>query len=196
MNNEMFNNMMSNSIGNDKRCKKEFKIKKVIMKIALPVIIGIAMATSLTGCFFNYTPDNRVVEAVSEMGKISDNYPFDLGDVRMYEKSRLYNLLDEKGITKFDGQYGLRDYDCTVDDYKMISELDESYLYAMYSCSSEEDANTLAQALGYTSLDDYLIKNEFVDSNGKPSTKYWGAVDAVQMAEKMNTELNEKGVAK
>ena len=85
MNNEMFNNMMSNSIGNDKRCKKEFKIKKVIMKIALPVIIGIAMATSLTGCFFNYTPDNRVVEAVSEMGKISDNYPFDLGDVRMYE---------------------------------------------------------------------------------------------------------------
>lgn len=195
MDNDMFNNMINNSIGAEKRCKKDFKIKKVVMKLALPIIIGIVMATSLTGCFFNQTP-SKVDVAVSEMADISQNYPFDLGDVRIYEKARLYNLLDEKGITKYDGQYGLRDYDCTVDDYKMIPELDESYLYSMYSFSSEEDANILAQALGYSSLDDYLIKNGFVDSDGKQSIRYWGAVDAVQMAEKINAELNEKGVVK
>lgn len=195
MNNEVFENIVNNSIGNEKKCKKKFRVKEITTKISLPIILAFTVATSLTGCFFKSVP-SKVDLAVSEVGKISDKYPFNLGDIRMYEKVRLYDLLDEKGVTNFSEKYAFRDYGCSAEDYRKIPELDDSYLYAMYSTSSEEDANTLAQALGYSSLDDYLIKNGFVDESGKPSIKYWRAVDAINMAEKIYSEYYEKGAVK
>lgn len=194
MDKEIFDNLVKNSIGKEKKCKKDFKIRNVVMKIALPVVIGIIMASSLTGCI-RLTPSSEN-SAISEMAEIKDNYPFNLGDVRMYERERLYELFDENGIIDYTSKYGRRDYNCSEEDYRSVRGLDESYLYAMYFGSSHEDAETLARALGYESLDDFLVKNDYVDDKGNPSVKIWGAKDALRMAEKLNSEYYSKGASK
>ena len=196
MDKEIFDNLLKNSIGKEKKCKKDFKIRNVVMKVALPVIIGIIMASSMTGCMRNPRVDTPVDKAVSQMLDIRNNYPFNLGDVRLYERNRLYMLLDDNGIIDFTGRYGKRDYNCTEEDYRSVDGLDESYLYAMYFGSSEEDAETLARALGYSSIDDFLVKKGYVDEDGKPSIDYWAAEDALNIAEILNTEYNSKGASK
>lgn len=196
MDKEIYDNLLKNSIGKDKKCKKSFVIRDVLLKVSLPIIIGVIMASSLTGCIKTQHVDTPEDKAVSQMLEITDDYSFNLGDVRVFERNRLYKLLDDNDITDYIGRYGKRDYNCSEEDYRSVDGLDESYLYAMYFASSREDAETLARALNYKSLDDFLIKKGYVDENGNPSVDYWLADDAIKMAGIMNSEYNSKGASK
>ena len=105
---------------------------------------------------------------------------------------RLYELLDKCGIDAYDVVGLRRDYHATEEDYKKVSELDESYLCAMYYSSSKDAANEMAKALGYDSIDDCLIKNGYTDKDGNADFGLWSAANSVSFAKEISSNNKEE----
>lgn len=193
MKDNIFEKLKENSIGKEKRVKKEFKIKKGIVRAAAAVLVGFLMATSLTGCMAGKKSGYQIMQ---EYEHINEDYGVTAGEISYYEKDRLYDLLDSNGITNYDEQNGTRKYHCTADEYATVKGLDESYIYTMYYTSSKEAALEMAKALGYSSLDDFLTESGYVGLDGKPDYFLWAAVDSINMAKEISANNNQKGVSK
>lgn len=191
--NEMFNRAQENSIGNYRKVKKNIR-KKRFANIPIALITGAVIAISITGCGLekSVSADDKVYE---QYMNITDEYGVTTIEVNTYQIQRLHKLLDQYNIDKYEQHGSKRVYYATADDYVTISELDDSYLCTMYFSSSKESASEMAKALGYESLDDYLIKNAFTDKNGNPNYRLWSASNSILMAQEMtsNNKINNLG---
>ena len=184
---EMYKNALNNSIGNDKKVKKNFK-KKFFAKLPIAMITGVLIAMSVTGCGLidkQVQQNNPIYE---DYMNITEDYGVTTMEVNNYQGERLYKLLDGSVIDKYEARGRTRDYYATAEDYARVNGLDETYLGTMYYTSSKEDANEMAKALGYASLDEYLIKNGFIDSNGDADYRLWSAANSINMAKMMTSE--------
>ena len=79
---------------------------------------------------------------------------------------------------------------------KKIEELDETYLYASYIATTKETFMNILTSLGYENLEDFLIKNEYVDENGKGSIYVWCIKNMEEMSLIMKQATEAKGLTK
>ena len=194
--NDIFNDAVNNSIGKEKKVKKEFK-KKFFVKLPMTLITGVLIAVSAAGCgLINIKETSKDTNPIyEEYMNIAEDYGVTSLEINTYQINRLYELLDKYGIDKYEVNGIKREYFLTADDYEKISELDESYLCAMYYSSSKSSANEMAKALGYAGIDDYLIKNDFKDKDGKADFRLWSAANSVNFAKEISKD-NKGGTVK
>lgn len=182
----IYNNTMQNSIGEEKQCDYNKKTKKVTLRIAFATLIIILVMT----CFNNLIlPEIR--ESIKNSIKQEENVELEyngyyLSEIETYEYIRFSNLMAENNLTSYTQNGLIIDYNYTVEDYKKMDGLDESYLYTVYRKTN--DLNEFLHVFGYNDLNDYLIKNNYVDKNGEPSTIKWRIETAKDTSEIM---LNE-----
>ena len=50
---KIYENLVLNSIGREKKVKKMFNLKKVTLKVSLPILLSTIMSISLSGCNSN-----------------------------------------------------------------------------------------------------------------------------------------------
>lgn len=189
---DMFNKSLNNSIGNEKKVKKQF-IKKKFVQIPLAILAGTIIAISVTGCGLlpNATKGQDVYD---QYMNISQEYGVSVSDVNKYQVDRLYELLDKNNINKYENNGPYRKYYATEDDYKMVEGLDESYLCTLYITSGRDAANEMAKSLGFENLDDFLIKNNYTDKNGNANYRLWTAANSVYMAKQMTSQDANKSI--
>ena len=139
-------NIYENSIKNSIGEDKKQKLVKKIRKISTAVLgslIVITSGVSLTAC----QDPNYTNQMVSL-------YIFDAQEI--FEK---YGL-----------DYGQK---YSVEDYMKIPDINDENLIGFYEMRGREECEKIAQALGYEGINDYLVKNGYVKSNGEPSIKAW-----------------------
>ena len=89
--------------------------------------------------------------------------------------------------------YGFKHYSYTIEDYKKIDKLDESYLLGFYEGTTQSTFNNILMSLGYNSLDDFLLQNNYVDKNGNPDIAEWNLCQYHLIAKNMyESGVNEK----
>ena len=139
-------NIYENSKRNSIGKDKKQKLIKKVKKIStamLVSLIAITSGVSLTAC----QDPNYTTKMVSL-------YIFDAQEI--FEK---YGL-----------DYGKK---YSVEDYMKIPDINDNNLIGFYEMRGREECEKIAQALGYDGIDDYLVKNGYVNSNGEPSIKKW-----------------------
>lgn len=185
----IYNNTMQNSIGEEKQCDYNKKTKKVTLRIALTTLTLILVTSCFINIIFPKIKDNfdNVLYARDEQHLELEYNGYSINSIRTYEKRRFYSLMRENGLTDYSQVDKKRDYHYTVEDYIKMEDLDESYLYAIYI--STVNINDFLIALGYTDLQDFLLKNNYVNEQGKPSVKTWRIETAKDISEMMLNEL-------
>ena len=125
--------------------KKQKLVKKIksVATTTLVALIAITSGVSLTAC----TDPNTVNRIVSV-------YVFDAQEI--YEK---YNMSPTERHS--------------VEEYSKIPDINDENLIGFYEMRDRIECDKIAQALGYDNLDDYLVKNGYVNSEGGPSIKAW-----------------------
>lgn len=188
--NILFEKMKVNSIGNDKISEYKPIKKQIKFKFAKIAIITMLSMTCLTGCGNMISQDRNVTEQT-----IESNYNgYSLYDIHVFENYRLNTLLNNYNLTEYEENNRVRSYSYTVEDYKQISELDDSYLYAFYNMCDTQTVTTVCNALGYQDLNDYLIKNNYITKSGNPDTYEWSEANSENISNIMLEELsNGKG---
>lgn len=176
---EMYNNTLKNSVGIDKKCKFKKVLKNVKTKLTLVSLILIFLSSGLVGCnqndySYNNSNSNKLTTSYTTVvSNDSINNEFGEYETLKYQRIRLYELLDSYKMDDYSIVNLRRNYNYGVEDYKNIKELDESYLYMFYVDTTLDNVQTVCQALGYENLDDFMIKNEYVNKEGKPDVNVW-----------------------
>jgi len=184
----IYENLKNNSIGKEKICSSNFAVKKIALTVALTTFISVfttACSVSLKDKLFNSKDTSSVVE-VYEPTKYSRV------EISSYNQLRSRNLLVDNGFTdyKIEGDY--RDYNYTAEQFSTIKDLDDTYLYGFYMVVTEKTFSNILNALGYKDLNDFLVKNKYVDSENKPSKQKWYSENTKQIEQIMVEEMGEK----
>ena len=145
---ELYNKTQENSLKNSKIIKKT--TKKQITKQMIIAIITISSALSMCACQSN------------------DMY---LNYNTTLERDEAYQTLTEYGIQVYNENDDYVSH--SVEDYKKIEGLNEVDLLGYYSLLGMNESEKVVQALGYENWNDFLIKNNYVNENGKPDIYKW-----------------------
>ena len=173
--------------------KKRKKFKKVLSRVGialacvLVVFISLQLAVILTVNVLMAIDDKIEKPTIKPVEHLELEYNgYSLSDIQAYETIRFYNLMRKNGLTDYTQIGFSMDYNYTAEDYKKMKGLDETYLYTIYR--KTHDLDEFLEALGYSSLDEYLLKNNYVDEYGKPSTTYWRIETAKEISQMMLEE--------
>lgn len=157
----------------------------------MALLAAAILLTALQGCaligMVSTEPQEEAVQ--SEYQNTYNGYKdYEIGT---YERLRAQDILEDYGFTDYtlDGQK--RHYHNSAEDFLAITELDETYLYALYTICDEETFNVFLEVLGYESLADYLTQMDYVDSEGEPSLLAWCIADMEQIS-KIMAEASQK----
>lgn len=196
----IYNVLEKNSIGNEKKCPNNRKKKKVILKISLGMLTGLLIVVGIIGSSL-IKLNNNYYEQIQQIEDVDNNdverYGYSIINIQEYGKLITKNMLKEYGFDNYtinDDNY--RHYNYTSDDYKKIINFDERYLYSLYLVVDDYTINEFTKSLGYKDLDDYLIKNNYIDDEGKASTYKWLIDYLREMAKIMNDLPKEEGRTK
>ena len=170
---EILANMKDKSIGSEKKAKADFFKKKIIMTVS-----ALALAsTLLTACGHLPLKDISQIQQMLEETDDFEQYvidnDIDLNEITLQQKIKIIALLEEYGLTEFTVERIKRHYEYTSEDYKQIKELDDYYLSCFYKLADRESFDVMLKAMGYSDLDDFLLKNGYIDKNGKPDRQQW-----------------------
>lgn len=212
---KIYENLVLNSIGREKKVKKMFNLKKVTLKVSLPILLSTIMSISLSGCNSNKSVKTKSsktsqTETISSSNtkeldinlimenysQIYENYGITAIDINTYERQRLFQLLKKYKMNNYTMVNGKRDYHYKISDYAKIKELDDNYLYTFHYIATYDSLLKMVNSMGYDNLNDYLIKNKYVDSNGKASLKIWGASNSLFAAQKIKKNSKQKELIK
>ena len=190
----LYENLKKNSIGNEKKCKAVKYIKKGTLRVGITVLISAFTIGVLSGCnihedYFNNN-DNENNHSSYEQ-TLNDYNGFSIVEIRNYEMLRADDLFSNNGFHSYSMEGTKRKYNYKSSDYKRIKELDETYLYGIYLNTNSSTFNEVLQALGYSDLEDYLIKNNYVNKNGEPSTMAWSNADLEKMSQLMKIYVDK-----
>ena len=194
----IYENAKENSIGPEKKSSAKREKKTVAMKITIGALAAILAISGLTGCVqktIQPTPNEST--SISENIEYKNEYNgYSDVEIGIYERLRLGDLLEANGFTDYtmDGQK--KSYNYSAEDFKKIEELDETYLYASYIATTKETFMNILTSLGYENLEDFLIKNEYVDENGKGSIYVWCIKNMEEMSLIMKQATEAKGLTK
>ena len=166
---EIYENARKNSVGRDKVSSAIRYKTQAVLKKSMAVVLTLFIAMGCAGCGIAHNTsvtnnDTRIERDYSYMEDEESGYT--AAEISVYEKLRAMDLMDDNNMDDFDVGNGVRDYHYVASDYADVEGLDESYLYGFYILTNEEDANEMAIALGYKSLDDYMIQNNDERNNG------------------------------
>ena len=195
---KIYENAKENSIGSEKKSSAKREKKTVNMKITIVALASLLAVSSLTGCVFK-TPEKPIKESVSitETFEYQNEYNgYSDTEIGIYERLRLGDLLEANGFTDYKMEGQKKSYNYTAEDFKKIEDLDETYLDASYIATTKETFNNILTSLGYENLEDFLIKNEYVDENGKASIYVWCIKNMEEMSLIMKNATEEKGLIK
>lgn len=134
------------SISNSVGSNKKQKLIKKVKRIAttsLVALIAVTSGVSLTACQDPHYTNKIVSLYIYDAQEIFDKYGLD--------NNKKYS----------------------VEDYSKIPDINDDNLIAFYEMRGREECEKIAQALGYNGIDDYLVKNGYVNSEGGPSIKAW-----------------------
>ncbi len=194
---KIYKNMETNSIGSEKRCNKKIIKKNVKLNITLATLVGAIVVSGVVGLkiknekeFLSYNEYIQTEEYQEKYG----TYGYSQQEIINYAKEKSINLLEENNMTE-DGKssYGFKHYSYTIEDYKKIDKLDESYLLGFYEGTTQSTFNNILMSLGYNSLDDFLLQNNYVDKNGNPDIAEWNLCQYHLIAKNMyESGVNEK----
>jgi len=189
--NEFYQKILQNSVGREKRSKFKLYSQKVILKVALSVLTLTLVAYGLAGCK-SYQPNidsnNNKPTYSTEETKDDDKYNgFSILEIITYRKLRTETLLYHSDCNEYVLNGNKRSYNYKAEDFQKIEGLDETYLYGFYSLTDDSTFTEILKALGYSTLDEFLIQNKFVNrDNGKPDINMWIEFDLIQISEIMN----------
>lgn len=186
----IFTNLKNNSIGINKRSSNKRNLKKVILNASMASIL----ITFLSGCSVglknsnsnNYTNDKIVEE--------SNLYGYEKGFLKQVEKENAIRLLKHNNLTEYKIVDGKRQYNYSVDDYKNIYRLTDSYLHGFYLLTTKETFNKVLNARGYEDLNEFLINNGYVNEQGQPDINLWEKISLEKRAEELNSYTTEEEV--
>ena len=126
--------------------EKKQKLVKKIKRISTEVLVSLIAITSgvsLTACQ-------------------DPNYTTKMVSLYIYDAQEIF---DKYGMDT-SRKYG-------VEDYIKIPDINDDNLIGFYEMLGREECEKIAQALGYNGIDNYLIKNGYLNSNGEASIKAW-----------------------
>lgn len=165
--NEMFKLARENSVGADKQCPNVTQRKKMERKVITGALAGILMLSGVL-----------MFQENSFISYKYDSSPYPIAEIEAYERESLFKLLDQYNFNNYDENInGTRNYHYSAEDYQIIDELDESYLYSFYLNTDDNTFVEVLKLLGYSDLDDFLEKNRYLDDNNTPSIKEWRKKD-------------------
>ena len=105
------------------------------------------------------------------------NKNIELNSTYIYEAEDIYQ------------KYNLSTYEeYTVEQYKAIPDINEDNLIGFHEMLSKKEFEKVVQSLGYESFDDFLVKNGYTDSSGKPSPYKWTS----EMAKRVEDSIGRK----
>lgn len=192
---EIYESAKENSIGPEKKASASRKKQKLYINIAIGVLVA-SLATA--GIVSIFAPKNVEEQKIPEQ-TISETVEYEreyngYSDIEIgaYERLRAKDLLDDYGFTDYTEEGNKRNYNYTSEDYQKITELDESYLYALYVITTENTFNEFLKALGYENLQAFLITNNYTDENNKPSLYAWALADLEEISLIMKGKTEEK----
>ena len=165
-------------------------------RIAAVAIVAV-MVFNLSGCSVsraNITEpvEEEPVEEENEYVTYENTYNgYKDTEIGTYERLRAKDLLEEYGFTDYSMDGTKRHYNYTVEDFRSIEELDETYVYALFVICDTETFNVVLEALGYEDLADYLIKRNYVDEEGNPDLIVWTVKNMEEMSEIMVEKSRE-----
>lgn len=180
----IYENLKRNSIGEEKVSTYKPTKRKVKLLVALTTLL----IMFLTSCNMS----NKVQPKETQM-EVYTSDTFSSLDISLYQRSRVINLMASYGYTDYTNINNYREYKYTVEDYQKMEELDETYLYGFYMVTTTKTFNTVLNSLGYKDLNDYLIRNNYVNKDNKPDTNKW-YVETQKAIDEMMKE--KKGVVK
>ena len=161
--NQIINDSKQNSIGPQKQCPNNPQKKNLEKKVISGALAGVLLFSGAIA-FENHHSAKTTYDPIK--------HP--IAEIEAYERETLYNLLDKYNLTNYkENINGTRNYYYTASNYEKINELDETYLYSFYLNTDEITFNAVLNSLGYSDLDDFLKKNEYLDEENNPSIKVW-----------------------
>ncbi|MBR3049211.1 MAG: hypothetical protein IKG58_01455 [Bacilli bacterium] len=196
---EIFDQAKKNSIGSEKQDPNKRITKKVKMMVTIPVLIGTLTAAGVlgVGCAMpvkNPIAQEKVTEDFRDMSY--RDYGYSNIDIDSYAKIRALEKLSEAGFTA-DSKEGFKYHiDATAEDFKRLGELDSDHVYSLEEALDEETMDKVLESMGYEDIDDYLVKNNFVDSKGEAYRVKWFYDHMNNMADEMHEQEASKGVSK
>ena len=146
---ELYSKIKEKSLIMQKNRLKPYK--KTITKQSLITILALASTISLCACQTDQLTLNNNTSIV---------------------KDQAYETWYEYGIKVYDSK--AEEYvSNSVEDYKRIENLSEDDLLGYYALLGMNESEKVVQALGYEGWDDFLIKNNYVNEQGKPDFSKW-----------------------
>lgn len=204
---KMYEQLKKSSIGTHKRCHaKRFK-QRVTLKVALSTILATLCATCIVGCknnnnHYNKNNNSNHTTYVTEYNNTNSysvsNNTYSLSEISRYQKLRVNELMtnyDMTDYTKDPDNNRRRIYHYSSDDYKKITELDDTYIYGFYLLADTNTVDNVCDALGYSNLYTYLTVNNYVDDKGSPSVDKWYDANTI-VIQNIMSEQSEKGKTK
>lgn len=162
INEEVVRRAKLNSIGTNK--KEMLKIRrKDITKKVLATLCAILITISISAC----STTKFQVETSTKSPVSISNYDIDHNYVDIYVSSTVGNL--EFYMKENDMEfYG--EFNNSIDEYNEIKQyLKEEDVIIYYDRLGKEECNKILQTFGYNDINDYMVQNGYVDSNGEPS---------------------------
>lgn len=153
------NEIKANSIGNDKKNKLKVKTKN-IAKAALTTLLILSFTVGLCACGVSNIEEKQDINY-----KYVDMYTF---ETKAFLDKYIINSCS------------------SVEDYEnLIHYLNEADMIIYYDKLGISETNKICMALGYENFDDFLIKNNYVDSEGKASVEKLREVSYINITQEM-----------
>lgn len=144
-----------------------------------------AMLFGLTGCSVVKVERPETTEEKQEVTYANTYNGYKDYQIGTYERLRAMDLLEAYGLTDYSMDGRKRHYPYTVEEFRAVTELDETYLYALYILCDRDTFMVVLEALGYEDLEDFLIRMNYVDDEGEPSLFVWAVADMELISEIM-----------
>lgn len=159
----VFNKMKENSIGTTKKAKSTRKRISVTLKKSVATMLTILTAATFVGCNSknknkDYTKETYSINSMT----LDDQFNgFTYDEIVSYEKNRVDELMTSYDLTDYTIINGKREYNYTVDDYKNMYALNDSYLRGFTYLTTDKTVNDITNVLGYENLADYMEKKGY-----------------------------------
>lgn len=165
----------ANSIGVNKKEVLKTKEKNIMQKTLIG-LVAIALSLSMCACTTNSSTEKRI-EDYNITYTYVDVYTFDTVEY-LEKKFEEYNI---------DFSYPINN---TVEDYSKVNEfLSEEDIIIYYDKFGKEECDKILKTFGYNDINDYLVKQGYIDSEGQPSIKDL----RFSTYERITREMKEKG---
>lgn len=110
-------------------------------------------------------------------------------NIASYGEILVLKKLRAAGITSSE-KIGFKQYrlNASEEDFKKLGKLSTDDIYSLEVVIDPASMEKVLGVNGYVGIDDFLKKNNFVDSDGKPSRAAWFYSHMNHMAKKMHDE--------